>query len=112
TAGHRVQRLVRASSRAAEGQDVAWNPDTGQIDTRQLAELDAVIHLAGEPIASGRWTAAKKERIRDSRVQGTRHLAEALARLDKPPKTLVSASAIGYYGDRKDERLDEQSAAG
>jgi len=73
--------------------------------------LDAVVHLAGEPIA-GRWTAKKKGRIRESRVGGTRQLCEALARLERPPRVLVSASAIGYYGDRGTEILNEDSPPG
>ncbi len=73
--------------------------------------LEAVVHLAGEPIA-GRWTAKKKERIRESRLGGTRQLCEALAKLERPPRVLVSASAIGYYGDRGTEPLNEDSPAG
>jgi uncharacterized protein (TIGR01777 family) len=74
--------------------------------------MEAVVHLAGENIASGRWTAARKARIRSSRVMGTRTLCETLARLSQPPKVLVSASAIGYYGDRGAEPLWENSAFG
>jgi uncharacterized protein (TIGR01777 family) len=71
-----------------------------------------VFNLAGDPVASGRWTAAKKARIRDSRVLGTRNLVAALAKLEQRPRVLVSASAVGYYGDRGDETLDEQSPPG
>jgi uncharacterized protein (TIGR01777 family) len=85
---------------------------TGSIDQARLEGLDGVVHLAGESIATGRWTAEKKARIRDSRVKGTRLLCESLARLDQPPRVLVSASAIGYYGDRGDEILHEDSASG
>jgi len=74
--------------------------------------FDAVIHLAGESIASDRWTEAKKRAIRDSRVIGTRLVSEAIARMKKPPQVLICASAIGYYGDRGDELLKEGSAAG
>jgi uncharacterized protein (TIGR01777 family) len=74
--------------------------------------LDAVIHLAGESIAGGRWTAARKARIRDSRTQGTRLLAETLAQLARPPKVLISGSAIGYYGDRGQEILTENEGPG
>jgi hypothetical protein len=111
TGGHSVRRLVRGS-KAAAGGDIAWDPDQGQIDARALEGLDAVVHLAGENIAGGRWTTARKERIRDSRVKGTRLLSEALAGLQRPPKVLVAASAIGFYGDRGDEILNENSAAG
>jgi uncharacterized protein (TIGR01777 family) len=71
-----------------------------------------VVHLAGENVAAGRWSLARKERIRSSRVEGTRLIAEALAGLDRPPPVWVNASAIGFYGDRGDERLDETSAPG
>ena len=95
TEGHRVTRLVR--SQAGEG-TVRWDPEAGILNGADVAGLDAVVHLAGENIAGGRWTAAQKARIRDSRVQGTGLLCETLARLDQPPKVLVCASAIGYYG--------------
>ena len=107
--GHDVRRLVRDGG---DEQDVAWRPDRGEIDRSRLAGLDAVVHLAGESIAEGRWNAEKKARIRDSRKVGTRLLAEAIAALPSPPRTLVSASAIGFYGDRGDEPLDEQSPLG
>jgi NAD dependent epimerase/dehydratase family enzyme len=97
--GHDVIRLVRSRSKTA-GAEVHWNPAMGSIDTARLEGLDAVVHLAGESIATGRWTAEKKVRIRESRVRGTRLLCESLARLGQPPQVFVSASAIGYYGDR------------
>jgi uncharacterized protein (TIGR01777 family) len=108
--GCRVVKLARhpASETSAEA---AWNPDTGQIDLSRASALDAVIHLAGEPIAK-RWTPDVKRRIRDSRVTGTRLLSEALARLRAPPKVLICASATGWYGDRGGEWLDENSAPG
>ena len=83
-----------------------------QFEAAGLDGIDAVVHLAGENIASRRWGAAQKKRIRDSRVNGTRLLCEGLARMQAPPKVLISASAIGYYGDRTDESLDESSPAG
>ena len=88
-----------------------WDPATNTIDRAELEGFDAVIHLAGEPIL-GRWTAARKRRIKDSRVLGTRLLAEALATLSRRPSVLVCASAAGYYGDRGDEVLTEESSAG
>ncbi len=109
--GHDVRRLVRSSGRAPEGQPI-WDPQGGKIDPGGLEGFDGVVHLAGENIATGRWNAAKKARIRDSRVDGTRLLCEAVARLAQPPKILICASAIGYYGDRRDELLSEQSAPG
>jgi hypothetical protein len=84
----------------------------GEVDAAGLEGLDAVVHLAGENIASGRWNAARKAAIRDSRVIGTRLLCEALAGLARPPKTIVCASAIGYYGDAGEDALTEESPAG
>jgi uncharacterized protein (TIGR01777 family) len=86
--------------------------ESGQIDAQHLEGFDVVIHLAGESIASGRWTDDKKLKIRESRVKGTTLLSESLARLSRPPATFISASAIGYYGNRGDELLTEQSATG
>lgn len=110
TGGHQVTRLVRTRPKPA-GTDVHWDPVAGNVDAAGLEGLDGVVHLAGENIA-GRWTAAKKASIRDSRVKGTRLLADALARLSQPPKVLVCASAMGYYGDRGEELLREESAPG
>lgn len=111
TGGHRVTRLVRSPPRSGAA-EIHWDPETGIREPASLEGIDAVVHLAGENIASGRWTPERKARIRDSRVKGTRTLCEALARLAQPPKVLVSASAIGYYGDRGTEPLWEQSIAG
>ncbi len=111
-AQHTVNRLVRYKSRAVAG-DVYWNPTSGEIDAAALADCDAVINLAGESIAGARWSAQQKQRIRESRVAGTRTIALALAKCDRGlPKTLVNASAVGFYGNRGDERLDESSPAG
>jgi len=109
-AGHRVVRLVRRAPRPGQ-EEVRWHPAAGEIDLGGLSNLDAVVHLAGENIA-GRWTTAKKARIRESRVRGTRLLCEALAGLVLAPRTLVCASAIGWYGDRGEETLTEASATG
>ena len=110
--GHEVVPLRRASATGPGGDTPSWDPETGTLAAAVADGLDAVVHLAGENIAGGRWTAARKARIRDSRVNGTRHLAEALAALAEPPRTLVVASAIGFYGDRGDDVLDETSAPG
>jgi uncharacterized protein (TIGR01777 family) len=91
---------------------IPWDPAAGELNTASVDGFDAVVHLAGENIAQGRWTADKKARILDSRVQGTGLLCRALAETARPPKVLVSASAVGYYGNRGDEELDETSAAG
>lgn len=109
--GHSVSRLVRSKSGLPEEQ-VLWNPTARIIDSRGLEGFDAFIHLAGDPIAEGRWTQEKKAAIRDSRVKGTRLITEAVARLARPPKAFLCASAIGYYGDRGDELLTEESPPG
>jgi hypothetical protein len=92
--------------------EVEWNPQKGIEDAGALEGLDAVIHLAGEPIAEGRWNEEKKRRIRESRVEGTGVLCETLAHMERKPGVLLSASAIGYYGARGDEILTEASAPG
>jgi len=107
--GHKIRRLVR---RAPGGTEVRWDPEAGGVDAAGIEGCEAVVHLAGENIAAGRWTAAKKQRIRDSRVKGTQALARALAGMPHPPKVLVCASAIGYYGDRGADLMREDSARG
>jgi uncharacterized protein (TIGR01777 family) len=89
----------------------AWDLAAGPPPLAAFDGVDSVFHLAGDPVAKGRWTGAKKSRIRSSRVEGTRHLVDALAAMEKRPTCLVSASAVGYYGDRGDEILDEKSGA-
>src|SRR4028119_1787733 len=106
--GHRVTRLTR-SPRSAN--DVNWDPEAGKIDGA-LTGTEAVIHLAGESIAEGRWTPEKKRRIIESRRKGTRLLAESIAALSTPPSVMVSTSADGYYGDRGNELLTEESGPG
>ncbi len=108
-AGHVVQCLVRG---IPEDDEIGWDLANGEIEHEKLEGVDAVVHLAGESIADGRWTAAKKARILASRVDGTQLLARTLARLNHKPRVLVSASAIGYYGDRGEEVCTEQSPAG
>ena len=110
SAGHDVVPLVRRRPGPTE-RAIAWDPEAGAIDRAKLEGADAVIHLAGENVF-GRWTAAKKERIRDSRVLGTRLISETLAGLAARPRTLLAASAIGFYGNRGDEELTEDSASG
>jgi uncharacterized protein (TIGR01777 family) len=108
TRGYKVMRLARGSP---SGDDqIAWNP-AQPIAPESVSGFAAVIHLAGEAIV-GRWTESKKARIRDSRVSGTRHLAAALAKAAQRPHVLISASAVGYYGDRGDEVLREESSSG
>jgi len=109
-AGHKVVRLVRKSPRPGTS-DVLWDPAKAYVDTTKLENKDAVVHLSGESIAE-RWTPKKKIRIQESRARGTHLLCEALRQLEHPPKVLVSGSAIGYYGDRGDEVLREESPPG
>jgi hypothetical protein len=109
TGGHRVRRLVRGRPEAG---DIAWAPGQGEMDVVALEGVDAVVHLAGAPIAEGRWTEERKALIRSSRVEGTRALCEALARLARKPRVLVCASAMGFYGGRGEEVLTESSASG
>ncbi len=111
TGGHQVTRLVRTQPKSGV-EEIQWDPSTGRIDPVGLEGADAVVHLAGENIASGRWTPEQKAKIRDSRVEGTHALCEALSQLTHPPKTLLCASAIGYYGDRGGELLQETSPPG
>jgi uncharacterized protein (TIGR01777 family) len=108
---HEVVRLVRGE-RSFGAMEIEWDPNQSRIDTEHLEGFDAVVHLAGEAIASSRWTAEKKRAIRDSRVNGTALLSDSLAHLSRPPSIFLSASAIGYYGDRGDELLTENSAPG
>jgi hypothetical protein len=107
--GHHLVRLTRSAPRGPG--DFRWDPTAGEIDPAAFDGIDAVVHLAGETVA-GRWTEAKKRRIRDSRVLGTRLLAETAAAHDPRPRAFVSASAIGYYGDRGDDPVAEESPIG
>ena len=108
---HEVIRLVR-KQRTAGAPEVEWHPNHGRLNPQDIEGFDAVCHLAGESIASGRWDDEKKRAIRDSRVKGTRLLSETIAHLSQPPSVFLSASAIGYYGNRGDEVLTESSAPG
>jgi uncharacterized protein (TIGR01777 family) len=110
--GHRVLRVVRPSSAASGGDTVTWSPADGTIDRAGLEGIDAVVHLAGEGIAERRWSDEQKRRILESRTTGSSLLATTLAGLQRPPKVLLSSSAIGFYGDRGTEVLTEQSAPG
>ena len=105
-----MRRLVRSRSDAQPG-DVLWDPMRGVLDARQLAGAHAIVNLAGAPIAR-RWTHARMQDIRDSRLRSTELIAQAVATLDEKPRVVLSGSAVGYYGDRGDEVLDEHSAPG
>jgi uncharacterized protein (TIGR01777 family) len=109
--GHVVGRFARPGV-AAGKDDVAWNPQTGEMDTRAADGADAIVNLAGASIGGGRWTEQRKALLRTSRVNLTQQLVAGLGKLKNPPKIFVSASAIGYYGDRGDELLMETSAPG
>lgn len=108
--GYVVSKLTHSSVPMAGM--LTWNPNEGLLDPATLEGFDAVIHLAGENIADGRWTDKKKKRILDSRVIGTRLLSQAFSKLKRPPKVFISASAIGYYGSRGDTILTEESGSG
>ena len=107
--GHDVRPVVR---RRASGNEIFWNEAAQEMEAPAFEGLDAVIHLAGESVAAGRWSAERKRLILESRTHGTRLLARTLARLRKPPGVLVSASAIGYYGDTGDVLVEEDAAPG
>lgn len=112
TGGHTVHRIVRRADQRGRG-DVLWKPREGVVEgLDNLEGVDAIVHLAGENIAAGRWTRDRKRRIRDSRVQGTESLVQAISRLARKPRVMVCASAIGIYGDNGDQWLDEDSASG
>lgn len=111
TGGHRVIRVVR-DSRKLTDDAILWNPATGEIDVEGLRAADAVVHLAGSSIANGRWTPARKRSIKQSRVKGTELIARTLATMSGGPRVLLSGSAIGLYGDRGAERIDEKALPG
>ncbi|QVQ53260.1 TIGR01777 family oxidoreductase [Spiractinospora alimapuensis] len=108
--GHEVLRLVRGKARAKD--EVGWDPEAGDVDSAALVGTDAVVHLAGAPLGPRRWTAEHKRRIRLSRTRGTRTLAEALAAMDSPPPRMLSASAVGFYGDTGSVVVDESAPRG
>ncbi|MCP3098156.1 TIGR01777 family oxidoreductase [Myxococcus sp. K15C18031901] len=111
TGGHAVRRMVRGRAEASRS-EVSWAPDRGEVDVAALEGVDAVVHLAGVNVAGQRWSAGYKDAILKSRTEGTRALAEALARMARKPRVLVCAAGAGIYGDRGDEPLTEQSAPG
>jgi hypothetical protein len=110
TQGHEVIRLVRRETRTDD--EARWNPDAGEVSLQSAGEIDAVVHLAGAGIADERWTDTRRTVLRESRVRGTRLLAEALAARARPPRVVVGGSAIGFYGDAGDAWLQEDSPEG
>lgn len=114
---HEIARLVRPATKRETGsgagtQSIAWDPVAGQFDSAGAEGADALVHLAGASIADGRWNAARKKLLGTSRIDATRHLFAALAKLQRPPRVVVAAAAIGYYGNRGEETLTEASAPG
>ncbi len=107
--GHQVVRLVRSTPRSAN--EARWSPDEGVLDPKDLAGVDVVVNLAGENVAGGRWTDDRKRKILESRVRSTSLLARTIATMERKP-VFVSASAIGFYGDRGEEELDESAPGG
>jgi uncharacterized protein len=115
--GHRVARLVRRGTTVRGGdtgqtERISWDPAAREFDAASAEGADALVHLAGASIAGGRWNAPRKALLRTSRVDATRHLMGALAKLQRPPRVILGASAIGFYGERGDETLAETSAPG
>ena len=110
TGGHEVLELVRRAPNASH--EVEWNPRGGTVDHARLEGIDGLVHLAGEPIFALRWSEAKKRKIVESRVLGTRTIVDAIGEMERPPEVLVNASAIGFYGDRGDELLTEDAGGG
>lgn len=108
---HKIYPLIRRKHDMSPD-NIYWNLESGEIESAKLEGLNAVIHLAGESVASGRWTEDKKTRILESRIKGTRLLSQTLSKLEHPPEVLISASAIGFYGHCGDDLLDESSASG
>lgn len=110
--GHEVYKLSRTAPKAAD--EIQWDAELGFSESEQakLENFDAVVHLVGENVAEGSWTEEKKRRLRESRVVGTRTLVRSFKMTNNPPKIFISASAIGFYGDRGDEPVDETSAPG
>jgi uncharacterized protein (TIGR01777 family) len=108
--GHQVFALVRRPAIGAG--EISWDPPTGTIDAAALEGMDAVVNLSGKNLAEGRWTVARKKEFADSRIASTTLLSQTLSKLHRPPRVLVSASAIGFYGDRQEELLTEISSRG
>lgn len=111
TGGHRVTRLVRRKPLSEKG-EIYWSPTEDELDPAGMEGMDVVVHLAGENIGEGRWTRNKKRKILESRIKSTALIADTIAGLDTPPKVLVVASAIGYYGNRGKELMTEYSRSG
>ena len=111
--GHAASRLLRPQTRIASGEgDVRWDPYSGDFDSQAAEGTDAVIHLAGASIGEGRWTPERKQILRTSRVDATRHLVNSLAGLSRRPSIFICASAVGYFGDRGDEKLTDHAGPG
>jgi uncharacterized protein (TIGR01777 family) len=104
--------LVRSPARVRSGTAHRWDATSGAPPSEAFRDVQAVVHLAGDPVSEGRWSRAKKQSIRDSRVEGTRNLIAGLSQLENKPRVLISASAVGIYGDRGQELLDEESPVG
>ena len=105
--GHRVVRAVRGSVKNPD-KEIAWDPAAGQIDLGSIGPIDAIVHLAGANIAGRRWSQAYKQELLDSRIQGTQLVSQAVADLAEKPRAFLCASAIGYYGHRGDQELNER----
>jgi uncharacterized protein (TIGR01777 family) len=111
-AGNRVVRLVRDPGAVDDERSALWDPGRRQLDPKLLSGADAVVNLSGRNVGQGRWTARVKDALRTSRLQATETLVEAIGSVESPPRVLINASAVGYYGDRGEEQLDESSSPG
>jgi hypothetical protein len=112
TLGHEVIPIIRSKPNRELEDSICWDPDHSELEAAALEGFDAVVHLAGENVAGGKWTEDRKSKILNSRIRGTHLLSQTLVSLQRPPKVLISASAIGYYGDRGDQILSEDSPVG
>jgi len=109
--GHKVRILVRERS-LVSAENIFWDPSTGNLDASQISDIDAVVNLSGQNIAGSKWTTTYKQKIRDSRIQTTQLLVDTICNLKNHPKVLLNASAVGFYGSRGSENIDESSSSG
>ncbi len=110
--GHQVIRMRHGELIGSSSHSATWNPSASKVDLSQVGQVDAVVNLAGEPIGTSRWTTSKRQKIVESRENGSRILVEAMSKMETPPKCFLNGSAIGYYGDTGDSAVDEDQESG
>lgn len=110
--GHSVVRVRHSAEASGNPSNLTWNPESWNLDLSQIGQVDAVINLAGEPVGSGRWTSETKRKIQDSRINGNRAIVKEIRKMEIPPRVFINGSAIGFYGNRGSELLDEKSSMG